>query len=85
MILQTRPSEGLFAERTADREKQLFAEEESSATSSIRILLDSNGFPLVPQPSRFMDDPLVSLSLCLFPFSSSFILFVLILLLAFLE
>ena len=26
------------------------------------LKLDSNGLPLVPQPSRFKDDPLVSLS-----------------------
>lgn len=35
--------------------------EESSGMESVEALkLDNNGLPLVPQPSRFKDDPLVS-------------------------
>ena len=32
----------------------------SNSSGSVHIKLDSKGLPLVPQPSRFKDDPLVS-------------------------
>jgi hypothetical protein len=32
----------------------------SNSAGSVHIKLDSKGFPLVPQPSHFKDDPLVS-------------------------
>lgn len=49
---------------TSDPEKQLREKgsnlSSSSDTLSSPIKLDAKGLPLVPQPSRFKDDPLVS-------------------------
>lgn len=36
-----------------------FMNHDSASTSGESLRLDSNGLPLVPQPSRFKDDPLV--------------------------
>jgi hypothetical protein len=44
-----------------DPERQLsHGEKDSRSNVSEDLKLDSTGLPLVPQPSRFKDDPLVS-------------------------
>lgn len=39
--------------------------EQESKLHESELRLDSNGLPLIPQPSKFRDDPLVSLVLLL--------------------
>ncbi len=43
-----------------DPEKTQDMIERQDSTSGENLRLDSHGLPLVPQPSRFKDDPLVS-------------------------
>jgi hypothetical protein len=43
-----------------DPERTLSNVEKDSRNGSVVLKLDSTGLPLVPQPSRFKDDPLVS-------------------------
>jgi hypothetical protein len=40
--------------------EQRLSDKESESNSAAELKRDSNGLPLVPQPSRFKDDPLVS-------------------------
>jgi hypothetical protein len=40
-------------------------ESETGVDANASLKLDSNGLPLIPQPSRFRDDPLVSMMQCL--------------------
>lgn len=42
-------------ERRSSNDENIFRN-----TSAAELRLDSNGLPLVPQPSKFKDDPLVS-------------------------
>lgn len=44
-----------------DRDPEKY-EESNELEPSEDLKLDNNGLPLVPQPSRFKDDPLVSTS-----------------------
>ena len=57
--------------------EQRLSDKESESNSAAELKRDSNGLPLVPQPSRFKDDPLVSLlissniSIKIFPHNQS--------------
>lgn len=52
-IMNSLPSPNLFNTNSIDPEQH------TKSDVSEELKLDSNGLPLVPQPSRFKDDPLV--------------------------
>jgi hypothetical protein len=52
-VTNSLPSPNLFNTNSIDSEQQ------TKSNETEQLKLDSNGLPLVPQPSRFKDDPLV--------------------------
>lgn len=59
-VTDSKAFENVFGEKSLNGSDKVSSDEEIQDVDSIK--LDKYGFPLVPQPSQFKDDPLVSLT-----------------------